>query len=125
MSQIIVTFHTSDDTFEFEEIDLNETYCDIVAKLSLDMDVMPLENFSYGLTIENGEDIILSEQWGAVVGTIFESTDQSLIETHRTFLPEDEVLCLTVWFENFGRRWEGSYTFKTPSSGVEVENESD
>jgi hypothetical protein len=65
MSKIITTYHPLTESFSFQEVDLMDHECDIVAGLDLHKFAIDLIDFSYGFDLRlPGGDVYAQRTWG-------------------------------------------------------------
>lgn len=120
MSKIITTYHPLTESFSFQEVDLMDHECDIVAGLDLHKFAIDLIDFSYGFDLRlPGGAVYVQRMWGETENMRFESTDQDVIEVSRVEWEPGLELTLRVWFQNNGQLYEGFHTFTTPTAPID------
>lgn len=114
MSTINVLYSAVSENFDFQKIDLNPYYVDIYAGIKKHVDVIQFSNLSFGYELVQGESIVSSRTWPDE-GVTYIQTDQEIIDGERVdWLPNTEYT-LKVWFNNWGKYYEGFDTFTTPA----------
>ena len=113
MSQINVIYSALTQEFTFEHIDIAPTYCDISAGVAKHKDVIEFDGFSFGFLLLRNGAIVAAKTWPEP-GVKYIQTDQDIVGGDRVQWKPDQEVTLTVWFENFGVKHEGSETFTVP-----------
>lgn len=113
MSKINVIYSLKTQEFSFEYVDLAPNYCDISAGIAKHQSTIEFDGFAFGYMLLRDGKVVAAKTWPEP-GVKYIQTDQDDMGGDRVFWAPDEKLTLTLWFENFGRRLEGSDTFTVP-----------
>lgn len=113
MSTLNVLYSALTESFDFNFIELNPYYCDIFAGIKKHVDVIEFDNLKFGYELIKLNEVVASRIWPDP-GVTYIRTDQEILDGDRVNWEPSTEYTLTVWFENWGKRYKGQLSFTTP-----------
>lgn len=92
---------------------LGSIFCDLMIGFTNSAGTVEFENLMFGYELVNDGQVVKSEWFPPPGITFLSSQNQHLVSTRLEVNPL-KTYELRLWVENFGERFETSYTFTTP-----------